>query len=462
MKGSIKRYCFCKDADTGKELGSRCQLLLRKNTKHGEWEYRDRLLTTATAPAGRRAFRRRGFRTMTAAEDFQKNVYQLIDLGQGDVPSTKRIGDLIFEKTKHGGQLPPVEDVQRRLGLGRDLGQGETLAELLERWYKGKKALRQSVKRLYRQHLDNYLIPHLGHATVERLRAEHIDDLFDLIDEWNVEIELARAEKRRPVLDGDVRKRSGPVGAATQRRIFGTLRAALNAAVKQRRGIAYNPCAGVELPPEHRDPARVWSPAQVATFLDRTVDPLALLYRLVLLRGLRRGEAVGMRWEGTDLENKEMRVTRPILQLGGRLVESTPKTRAGERTVSLDGATASLLRAHKMQQRYARLAWKGAYEDQDLVFAREDGTPWPPDYVSRRFGELALEAGLPRIRLHEGRHTAATLALEAGVDIKIVSDELGHSTTTITRDLYQHVRRAVHGDAAEKVVALLPARRTGS
>lgn len=100
------------------------------------------------------------------------------------------------------------------------------------------------------------------------------------------------------------------------------------------------------------------------------------------------------------------------------------------------------------------------------VLARENGTPVPPDYVSRHFGELAVAAGLPRIRLHEGRHTAATLALEAGLDVKIVSDQLGHATTTITRDLYQHVRRAVHDDAAEKVVALLPARkasdRTGS
>lgn len=459
MKGSIKRYCCCKSATTGKQLGASCPRLA--NGKHGEWEYRERLETTV----GRRELRRRGFRTKGAAEKFQEDTHELLGLGQGDAPSVKRIGDLIFEKTKRGGTLPRVEDVRRRLGLGRELGQGETLAELLERWFKSKKALRESVKRLYRQHLDNYLIPHLGHATVERLTAEHIADLFDLIDEWNVEIELARAEHRRPALERDVRKRSGLVGAATQRRIFGTLRTALNAAVKQRR-IAYNPCAGVELPPEHREPARVWSPAQVATFLEAGVGPLALLYRLVLLRGLRRGEVVGLRWAGVDLDAKLARVTRPILQLGGRLVESQPKTRAGERTVSLDAETASLLRAHRIQQRYARIAWSDTYDDQDLVFAREDGTPMPPDYVSRRFGELAIEAGLPRIRLHEGRHTAATLALEAGIDIKIVSDQFGHSTTTITRDLYQHVRRAVHDEAAEKVVALLPLRkasgRTGS
>jgi integrase len=454
MKGSIRRYCCCKHTDTGKQLGSRCPRLT--SGKHGEWEFRERLDTTA---GHHRELRRRGFQTKGAAEKFQRDIHELVDLGRGDDHSVKRVGDLIFEKTKRGGQLPAVEDLRRRLELGRELGQGETLAELLERWFKSKKALRESVKRLYRQHLDNYLIPHLGHAPVERLTAEYIDDLFDMLDEWNVEIELARAEKRRPVLQGDVRKRSGPVGAATQRRIFATLRTALNAAVRQRR-IAYNPCAGVELAAEYREPARVWSPEQVATFLEAGVGPLAPLYRLVLLRGLRRGEVVGLRWADTDLDAKLARVTRPILQLGGRLVEGRPKTRAGERAISLDAGTVSLLRAHRTQQRARRLAWGGLYNDHDLVFAREDGTPIPPDYVSRHFGELAIEAGLPRIRLHEGRHTAATLALEAGIDIKLVSDQFGHSTTTITRDLYQHVRRALHDEAAEKVVALLPARKS--
>jgi integrase len=79
-----------------------------------------------------------------------------------------------------------------------------------------------------------------------------------------------------------------------------------------------------------------------------------------------------------------------------------------------------------------------------------------PDYVSRRFRELAKAAGLPVIKFHAARHTAATLALEAGIDIKIVSEQLSHSTTRITQDLYQHIRHQVHADSAEKVVALLP------
>jgi integrase len=91
-----------------------------------------------------------------------------------------------------------------------------------------------------------------------------------------------------------------------------------------------------------------------------------------------------------------------------------------------------------------------------LVFAREDGTPVPPDYVSKHFAVLAAAAGLPRITLHMGRHTAASLALEADLDIKIVSEQMGHSTTRIPQDLYQHVRRSVAGEAAERVARVLP------
>jgi integrase len=90
------------------------------------------------------------------------------------------------------------------------------------------------------------------------------------------------------------------------------------------------------------------------------------------------------------------------------------------------------------------------------MFTTELGDPLRPDLVSRRFKDLTDEAGLPRIKFHATRHTAASLALEAGIDIKIVSEQLGHSSTSFTRDRYQHVRRQVARNAAEMVVALLP------
>lgn len=453
MKGSIKRYCFCKDPATGKELGARCPELA--GTKHGEWEYRDRHMTGS----GLRPFRRRGFPTRKAASEFRADVYELMALARGDAQALARIGDLVFDKTRRGGQLPAVDDVRRRLGLGGDLDRSQLTSDWLRSWYAGKRKLRDSTANGYGQHLDNWLIPHLGHIPLDRLSPEHISDLFDLIEEWNSEIADAANAGRKPVLPGDVRKRARPTGVATQRRIYATLRNALNAARKARR-IDFNPCDAVEMPPEYREPRLVWSPEQVATFLDASADDrLAVMYRLILLHGPRRGEAVGARRSAFNFDAKELRVLRPILQLGGKLVESRPKSHAGERVLCLDAETAELIRRDLRRQAKERLAWGEAYDDNDLIWCREDGSPYSPDYVSRHFVDLAETAGLPRIQLHAGRHTAATLYLEAGVDIRVVSERMGHSTTSITQNLYQHVRRVVHDRAAEAVVQLLPERR---
>lgn len=458
MKGSIKRYCFCKDPATGRDLGTAC-VLLKTDTKHGEWEYRDRHMTTI----GYRVFRRRGFPTKKAAGAFRTQVYDLLALAKGDAGTLARVGDLVFDKTRRGGHLPPVDDLRRRLGVGQELDRSQTVGEWLEQWYAGKKrAKRDSTLRSYRQHLDHYLIPQLGHLPLDRLNALHISDLFDLIEEWNTEIRTARAEGRRPAPEGDVRKRSKVVSVATQRRVYATLRNALNVAMKQKpaRLIDYNPCDMVEMPDEHRDRARTWDPDQVGQFIAHTADdPLGTLYRLVLLHGPRRGEAVGARWSGHDHGERLLCVQRPLLQLGGKLVESTPKTRAGERVLFLDVETNDEIKKIRTQQARNRLKLGAAYEDNDLIFCWPDGKPYAPDWVSRRFKTLAVEAGLPPIKLHEGRHTAATLRLEAGVEIKVVSEQMGHSKTAITQDLYQHVRRAMLDKATEAVVRLLPDRK---
>lgn len=466
MTGTIKRRCYCKNPETGQEFGARCPTLAAK-PKHGVWEFRDRLERST----GKSWFRRSGFRTKTEAENFRDQTHDLLALARGDRQSATRVGDLIWTATRHGGDLPSVDDVRRRLGLGGPLDRSQTTGDWLTQWMAGKRALRNSAARGYRQHIDHYLMPMLGEIPLDRLSPDHIDDMFSAIDEWNREIEAAKKEGRRPVLVGDVRQRSGVVGVATQRRIFATLRGALNVAMTSRpRRIDYNPCDSVEMPPEYRDPALTWSPEQVGRFLDycnETDDRLTVLYRLVLLCGLRRGEAVGARRGRFDFSKRELYISRPLVQLGGHVEESRPKTRSGERLVVVDQETANLVRRECRERAKEKLAFgPAAYEDDDLIFCWEDGTRYSPDYISRKFREASAAAGLPRIKLHEGRHTAASLALEAGVDIKIVSERLGHSSTSITQNLYQHVRRSLHDQAADAVVNLLPAKakneRTGS
>src|SRR5207244_6820391 len=139
-----------------------------------------------------------------------------------------RVGEMLC-KVKRGAPLPAVEDVRRRLGLNGELDRSQLTADWLRTWYAGKRKLRESTARGYGQHLDNWLIPHLGQFPLDRLSPEHISDMFDLIEEYNAEIAAAREAGRRPVLEGDVRKRSNVVGVGTQRRLHATLRKAHNA-----------------------------------------------------------------------------------------------------------------------------------------------------------------------------------------------------------------------------------------
>jgi integrase len=291
--------------------------------------------------------------------------------------------------------------------------------------------------------------------------------VFERIDMFNEEIEAAREAERKPMLPGDVRGRKKYTGVATQHRIYAVLRVFLNHQWKRAHKIPFNPVYAVELEPETRDAPLVWDPAQVAHFLDFTADDrLALLWRFVLLRGFRRGEICGLADVDVDAAKAAVTVNVALIQVRGRLVWGRPKSKAGERVVGLDKGSVAAVKAHRTLRKRERLVAGEAWADSGRMFTDELGEPLHPDYVSRRFRELAAEAGLPVIKFHAARHTAATLALEAGVDIKIVSEQLGHSTTRITQDLYQHVRHQVHVDSAEKVVELLPgrkgARETGS
>jgi integrase len=260
-----------------------------------------------------------------------------------------------------------------------------------------------------------------------------------------------------PVLPSDVRCRTRYTDVATQHRIYAALRVFLNHQWRKAHKIPFNPVYAVELETETRATPLVWDPAQVALFLDATTDDrLALLWRFVLLRGFRRGEICALADADVDTDRAAVAVNAALVQVGGTLVWGKPKSKAGGRVVGLDEGSVEAVKAHRTLRKRERLAAGEAWQDSGRMFTDELGRALHPEYVSRRFRALAAEAGLPVIKFHAARHTSATLALEAGVDVKIVSEQLGHSTTRITQDLSQHVRLQVHVDSAEKVVALLP------
>jgi integrase len=140
---------------------------------------------------------------------------------------------------------------------------------------------------------------------------------------------------------------------------------------------------------------------------------------------------------------------------GGKVLEHPPKTDHVRRSIPIDPVTVATLRAWKARQNAERLEWGAAWSDGGWVFTAEDGTPLHPGVITKRFGEAIAATELPRIRLHDLRHTSATLALAAGEHPKVVQERLGHATISQTMDTYSHTTPALHEAAAERLAALV-------
>jgi integrase len=173
---------------------------------------------------------------------------------------------------------------------------------------------------------------------------------------------------------------------------------------------------------------------------------------------MRRGEVLGLQWPDVDLGRARVAVRRSLVTVGHQVVVSEPKTAKGRRSVALDPATVAGLKAWRKHQAAERLSWGPAWTDSGLVFTREDGRPLHPPTpreVTRSFTRNVLAADLPIIRLHDLRHTHATLALAAGVHPKVVQERLGHANIAITLDTYSHAVPALEEQAAYTVAALV-------
>ncbi|HKG50765.1 MAG TPA: site-specific integrase, partial [Actinomycetales bacterium] len=168
---------------------------------------------------------------------------------------------------------------------------------------------------------------------------------------------------------------------------------------------------------------------------------------------------VGLRWEDVHFAGRALTVTQQVVQLGWATEVGEPKTDTGARTVSLDDDTLRVLRRCKETQEAEARAWGAAWTDSGLVFTREDGSGLHPASVTDLFQAVSARAGLPPIRLHDLRHTAAGLALQAGVPMKVVSEQLGHRSLAITADTYTSVLPAVAQAVAEAVAGIVPRTR---
>jgi integrase len=212
-------------------------------------------------------------------------------------------------------------------------------------------------------------------------------------------------------------------------------------------------------PPSIRSTApemKTWTADELARFLDFLADDrLYAAWVLAATTGMRRGEVLGLRWSDVDLDASRLSVRQTLVSVAYETNFSAPKTSRSRRSISLDATTVTALRAHRKRQLEERIAWCSAYHDSGLVVTREDGTSVHPDRFTQMFDKHVKQSGLPRIRLHDLRHTHATLALAAGVHPKVVSERLGHATVAFTLDVYSHAVPALQEDAADRVASLI-------
>lgn len=343
--------------------------------------------------------------------------------------------------TIHGTRKEAEAERNRLL---HELGCGEyvapsalTVGEYLTQWLAHAKVnVAPQTYRRYRQITERDLVPDLG-----RIR---LADLSPLQIQGFLARNLARKCKNR---DRDLSPR-------TVLHYHRLLRRALNQAVRWQL-IARNPADLV-------DPPRV-SPVEMHALDEHGLlallgavrgTRLSLPTLLAGVTGLRRGELLALRWSDVDLDTGECRVVRSLQETPDGPGFKAPKTARGRRLVLLPQMAVSALKTHRANQNEERLRAGAGYSDGDLILARANGTPWPPSQFSSEFARLVRKHGIG-VRFHDLRHTHASQLLRHGVPVKVVSERLGHATTSITMDIYAHTLPGMQQAAVEKIDAML-------
>lgn len=336
--------------------------------------------------------------------------------------------------------------LREKLGLidqGRSVSRDhDTLNDWFEVWLPiattgGKRPLRASTADAYKRIWTRYVRDRIGATKVQALTARQVQTLYTNL--------LATGGAGGTSLSPN-----------TVRHVHIVLSRMLDYAVKMDKVVRN--VARLAEPPAQTRPAdgdfSVWSLDQLAAF-ERAArsERLHALWLFLITTACRRGEALGARWTDLDLEAGTWEVRRSLGVVNGSPAWMEPKTQRGRRRLSLDRGTVEVLQAHRARQAAEKLALGADYADPGLVFAHADGTALHPNVVTRWFYVLSERAGLPRIRLHDVRHSAITAMIRRGVPIKVVSERAGHASTAFTMDVYASVLPDMQREAAEGFAA---------
>jgi integrase len=312
---------------------------------------------------------------------------------------------------------------------------------LTKEWLPAVKAtIRPSTYNSYVQHVECHIAPHIGSVKLMKLSGSQVNALYAKLSESG--------------------KKDGKSGLSpmTIHHMHSCLHKACKDAVRWGH-ISRNPLDAADPPRKKGENARemkTWTREQLKAFLDSVAgDRLSPLWHTIAMTGMRRGEALGLRWSDVDLEKARLAVRRALIPISRDVVVSEPKTTKGRRVIALDPGTVEVLKAQAARQLDEQNDWDHAWIETGLVFTKENGAALDPESVSRYWRQAVKRSMLPPIRLHDLRHTHATLALQAGIHPKVVSERLGHATVSITLDTYSHAIPAMQEEAAALIAGLV-------
>ncbi|MFF0122953.1 tyrosine-type recombinase/integrase [Micromonospora arida] len=306
--------------------------------------------------------------------------------------------------------------------------------------------LRPSTKRAHEDALELHLVPRLGKHKLKDLTVGHLERAYGAImrDRQKLIEEAARTGRKAVGAKGQILR---PISPSSIRRMHSIVSNCLASAEKNNL-VPRNVARLVDLPDTDEQKPNYWTPQQGQQFLSwlhEHGDRLYPLIHLAMYNGLRRGELLALGWADVDLDDGTFKVWRQRVTVAGEVsVVEKPKTKAGDRRMPLFADTVAALRQWRAQQNRERLQWGPAWNDGGWVFTHEDGKPLYPDSVGRTFRKLTDQAGLPRLRFHDLRHTFATTGRTGGVDMATLSKVMGHSSQKITNDRYAHVSLEAH------------------
>ena len=344
----------------------------------------------------------------------------------------------VYAKTQQEA-LKKLKDEMARAQAGLLGEAGRTNISEYLGWWMENVVKGEVAHRTYHNYLSqirNHILPALGKKKLKALKLEDVESLY-----------------RSMVVSG--------LSPTTVRYVHAVMRRALGQAVN--RGLVPRSVAeGASLPGLGREEARYLTPEQVKSLLGAAKgDRLEALYVLAVTCGLRQGELLGLRWEEVDLEARKLTVRRQVQRSrdGSGLI-FVPTKGKKSRTIRLASTTVEALKSHGERQAEEVASAKGLWKDPGLVFASTIGTPLDPsNLVDRSFKPLLGRAGLPDVRFHDLRHACATLLLSEGVPIKVVQEVLGHSSASVTMDVYSHVLPDMQEKAAAAMDGLLSDER---